>query len=150
MRVLRAIGFWLVSLTWGALLTIPGLFVALFCIVFLHGKPHRNGLTFIVEIGGDWGGFDMGAVALCGGYTTTCPSENWFEHTRRHEYGHALQNLIFGPFMLFIVTIPSVIRYHYQNYRAGKGLENKPYDAIWFEGTATAWGSNAIDIIEGM
>jgi hypothetical protein len=48
----------------------------------------------------------------------------------------------------FIVAIPSAIRYHYQNYRSSKGLSNKEYDAIWFEGMATKWGTKAINKIE--
>lgn len=150
MKVLKIIGYWLVQLTWGAVMTIPGLLVTCFCILFLHGKVHRNGYSYIVEIGGNWGGLNLGAVSLCGGYTTICPDEDWFEYTRRHEFGHSLQNMMFGPLMLFIVEIPSVIRYHYQNARSKKGLENKPYNDIWFEGTASAWGSNAIDKIESV
>jgi len=148
-KVLKCIGYWFISLTWGLLLTLVGLIVTLFAIIFLNGKVHRNGFSYIVEIGGNWGGLNLGAVALCGGYTTKCPDEEWFEHTRRHEFGHSLQNLIFGPFMLFVVTIPSAIRYHYQNYRSRKGLPNKEYDGIWFEGTASRWGTKVIDKIEG-
>lgn len=140
--------YWLISLTWGALSSIPGLLVALFAILFLKGKIHKNGFTFIVEFGGNWGGLNLGAVSFCGGYTTVCKDENWFEHTRRHEFGHSMQNLIFGPLMLFIVGIPSFIRYHYQNYRRSKGLPNKDYDDIWFEFQASSWGYKAINYIE--
>jgi len=140
--------YWIISLTWGALLSIPGLLVAAFCLLFLKAKVHKNGFTFIVEVGGNWGGLNLGCVSLCGGYTTTCPDKEWFEHTRRHEFGHSLQNLIFGPLQLFIVVIPSAIRYHYQNYRSSKGLPNKEYDAIWFEGQATKWGTWAVEKIE--
>ena len=147
-KVLLGILYWIWQLTWGALLTIPGLLVTGFCILFLHGKPHKNGYSYIVEIGGDWGGLELGGVALCGGYTTKCPNENWFQHTRRHEYGHNLQNLIWGPLFLFVIWIPSACRYHYQNWRTARGLENKPYDAIWFEGQATKWGTIAIDKME--
>lgn len=129
-------------------MSLIGLITALICIIFLKGKVHRNGFTFIVEVGGNWGGINLGCVSLCGGYTTVCPNENWFQHTRRHEFGHSLQNLIFGPLFPFIVAIPSAIRYHYQNYRSSKGLPNKEYDAIWFEGMATKWGTKIIDKIE--
>ena len=149
MKVLKMIGYWFLQLTWGALLTIVGLLVTAFCIVFLKGKAHKNGYSYIVEIGGNWGGLELGAVALCGGYTTKCPNEKWFQHTRRHEFGHSLQNLIFGPFMLFVVTIPSAIRYHYQNYRSKKGLPNKPYDQAIYEYTASKWGYYAINKLEG-
>lgn len=45
--------------------------------------------------------------------------------------------MIWGPLFPFVIALPSAIRYHYQNWRSKKGLENKPYDAIWFEGQAT-------------
>lgn len=129
-------------------MSLIGLITALICILFLKGKVHKNGYTIIIEVGGNWGGVNLGCISLCGGYTTVCPDENWFQHTRRHEFGHSLQNLIFGPLFPFIVAIPSAIRYHYQNYRSKKGLPNKEYDAIWFEGTATRWGTKAIAKIE--
>ena len=137
MKKFLGVLYWIGQLTWGVLMTISGLLVIAFCVIFLKAKVHKNGWSLIVEVGGNWGGLELGAVALCGGYTTTCPDENWFQHTRRHEFGHSLQNLIFGPFMLFVVSIPSAIRYHYQNWRTKKGLPNKEYDAVWFEGTAT-------------
>ena len=140
--------YWLGQITWGALLTIPGLFVFIFCIIFTKAKYHRNGYSIIIEIGNNWGGLNLGAISLCGGYTTTYPDIEWFEHTRRHEFGHSLQNLIFGPFQLFIVVIPSVIRYWYFTYREAKDLPTKDYDSIWFEGTATRWGTKFIDKIE--
>ena len=147
-KIVLGILYWIGQLTWGIIMSLIGLITALICIIFLKGKVHRNGFTFIVEVGGNWGGINLGCVSLCGGYTTVCPDENWFQHTRRHEFGHSLQNLIFGPLFPFIVAIPSAIRYHYQNYRSSKGLPNKEYDAIWFEGTATKWGTKIIDKIE--
>lgn len=95
-------------------MTIPGLIISAFCILFLHGKPHKNGFSYIVEVGGNWGGVELGCVALCGSYSQkdgSCYDPHWFEHTRRHEFGHTIQQLIFGPFQLFIVGIPSAIRY---------------------------------------
>ena len=147
-KILMAILFWFLSLTWGVLMTVIGLLVTAFAIIFLKGKVHRNGFTYIVEVGGNWGGLSLGAVALCGGYTTVCRDEEWFQHTRRHEFGHSIQNCILGPLFPFLVAIPSAIRYHYQNYRSKKGLPNKGYDDIWFEGTATKFGTKAINKIE--
>lgn len=140
-KIILGILYWIWSLTWNGLMTIIGLFVSIFCIIFLHGKVHKNGYSYIVEIGGNWGGLNLGAISLCGGYTTTYKNLEWFEHTRKHEFGHSLQGLIFGPLFPFLIALPSVIRYHYQNYRESKGLPNAEYDAIWFEGTATKWGT---------
>ena len=148
MRGRLLIGYWLVSLTWGCLTTIPGLLVLLFFGLFTKCKLHKNGFGVIIEVGGNWGGFSLGPISLCGRYSQEdgpCYDVDWYEHTRRHEFGHSLQNLMFGPFMLFLVEIPSIIRYHYFNYRIKRGLPNKEYDSVWFEGTASAWGSNFID-----
>lgn len=136
-KILFSIMFWLVSLTWGCLFTIPGLIIVLALAVNGY-KAHRNGCSIIVEIGGNWGGLSIGAVALCGNYSETSP--DWFEHTRRHEFGHAIQQLILGPFQLFLVSIPSAIRYWYQRIRMSKGLPNEPYDQAIFEYTASKYG----------
>lgn len=140
--------YWLVQLTWGGLLTIPGLLITGFCILFLKGTPHKNGYSYIVEIGGNWGGLEIGAVALCGRYSENDPA--WYEHTRRHEFGHSIQQLIFGPFQVFIVGIPSACRYWYQRIARthGKKFSSAWYDSIWFEGTATKWGTTWVNKIE--
>ena len=79
-----------------------------------------------------------------------CYNPKWFEHTRRHEFGHSLQNLIFGPFTLFVVGIPSACRYWYQRIMQNKGKKFPAdwYDSIWFEGGATKTGTKFIDWLE--
>ena len=57
--IFQAVLFWLWQLTWGALITIPGLIIAGICIL-LGGKVHRNGYSFIIEIGKNWGGVSLG------------------------------------------------------------------------------------------
>lgn len=57
-----------------------------------------------------------------------------------HEAGHGLQNIIFGPFQIILVSIPSAIRFWYRElkyYRKGK-TPPTDYDSVWFEGMATA------------
>ena len=147
-NIILTILYWIWSLTWNGLMTVLGLFVLLYAIICKKGKIHKNGYSIIVEFGGNWGGLNMGAFAFCGGYTTTCKSLDWFEHTRRHEFGHSLQGLIWGPLFPFVIAIPSMIRYHYQNYRDKKGLPNAEYDAIWFEGQATRWGTTFMNKYE--
>lgn len=125
-------------------MSLIGLIAAFISIVFLNGKIHKNGFTIIIEVGGNWGGINLGCVSLCGGYTTKCIDLDWFEHTRRHEFGHSLQNIIFGPLFPFLVAIPSVIRYWYFTLKNPE----KDYDSIWFEKTATNWGTKAINSLE--
>ena len=146
MKILQAILYWILQLTWGLLMTFIGAIVVLFCIIFLKGKVHKNGYTIIVEVGNNWGGLELGAFALCGGYTTSCVDEYWFQHTRRHEFGHSIQNIIWGPLYPLVIGIPSAIRYWYRILTPNK--EHPDYDAIWFEGQATRLGTKAIDKYE--
>lgn len=36
-------------------------------------KTHINGCSLITEVGGNWGGLELGAVALCGNYSKISP-----------------------------------------------------------------------------
>ena len=153
MKVLKGIGYWILQLTWGILMTLIGFIVTMFSLIFLKGKIHRNGYGFITEVKGNWGGVSLGAFALCGSYNQKdgpCYDPDWYEHTRRHEFGHSIQNLFMGPFFPFIVAIPSAIRYWYdvldKKHKADRGPDW--YDSIWFEGTATRWGTKAIEKID--
>ena len=141
---LFAILFWILSFTWGIVMTSIGLIVALI-VLLIGGTPHKNGCTIIIEIGGNWGGLELGPLALCGRYSKSSPT--WFEHTRRHEFGHSIQHMFMGPFFIFLVAIPSAIRYWYRTVRyENKGLTPKTeYDDIWFEGQATKLGTYFID-----
>lgn len=116
--------------------------------LFIGGKTHKNGCSLVTEIGGNWGGLSLGCFAFCGDYSKT--NDYWFQHTRRHEFGHSIQNAILGPFFIFIVALPSAIRYHYKNYRTklGKVYSVDWYDSIWFEGTATKYGTKAVNWLE--
>lgn len=132
--------FYILSLTWGLPLTLVGAGVAL--VLTLKGyKPKIYGYCIFYEVGENWGGLNLGLFCF------TC--KNAGKRTKNHEFGHAIQNCIYGIFTPFIVTIPSVIRYWYRVIREYKGLPNPtPYDAIWFEKQATEWGRLAT--IEGI
>lgn len=136
--------YWIVQLTWGLLMTILGIFATLFSIVFLKGKVHKNGFSIIVETGGYWGGVSLGAFALCGNYSKVSPY--WFEHIRKHEFGHSLQNLLWGVLFPFVIAIPSAIRYWYS--KRNPSLLGNWYNSIWFEKQANSWGESAIAWIE--
>lgn len=125
-------------------MTTIGFFATLFSIIFLRGKIHRNGYGFITEVKGNWGGVSLGAFQLCGPYSQPdgpCYNLNWYEFTRRHEFGHSIQNMIFGPLFPFIVAIPSAIRYWLYTFKKLKS----DYNSIWFERTATDWGTKWMD-----
>lgn len=136
MKTLKAVGFWVLSLTWGLPMTLFGAIIAFGLLVTGH-KPKRFHQNIYFTFGkGGWGfeagGFfflskDAGSLAI-----------------KQHESGHGLQNIVFGVFMPFIVSIPSAIRYWYREYLVKSGKkkysELPPYDSIWFEGMATRWG----------
>lgn len=124
--------YYILSFTWGLPLTLVGLLVGLVLIV-LGYKPKRFGWTFYFEIGKNWGGVELGLIFIC--------SEGSSSRIKAHEFGHSIQNCFFGPFMLFVVSIPSAIRYWYREYQYRRGIRNlPPYDSIWFEGQATQLG----------
>lgn len=133
MRKLKLILFYLISFTWGVIASVAGLLIILFSLPF--GRVHRFHGRLYAVWGKGWGGFSSGPFFVIGEDCISCAP---------HEAGHGLQNCIWGPLMLFIIMIPSAVRYWYlelKYYR--KGLY-KPYDAVWFEKQATKWGEKYI------
>ena len=157
-KILFSVMFWIVSCTWGIIMTTVGaLATGGLNLVKIVGKwfgkdlkikTHRNGCSFITEVGGNWGGVELGAFALCGNYSEK--HKAWFAHTCRHEFGHAIQHLYMGPLFIFIVAIPSATRYWYQVIMSKKGKKFPYgwYDSIWFEGGATKTGTKLINWLE--
>ena len=99
----------------------------------LGKKPIRHAGSIVFRAGHNWGGVSLGIFSfIC---------EEAGEHTLNHEFGHSIQNAIFGPLFPFIVAIPSATRYWKFVANQKKGIPNEDYDAIWFEGSATYWGT---------
>ena len=130
--------FYILSCTWGAIMTAIGLVVLLVTLPFgkfgiYHGRIYKR-------IGKNWGGVELGCFFLC--------DENAGEHTLAHEAGHGLQNCIWGPLFPFVIAIPSAARYWYREYiyktNKEKYRQLPDYDAIWFEGQATKWGKTYV------
>ena len=95
MRALKIAGFWLLSLTWGCMMTIIGLLVALIMLCTGH-RPHVFGYGFYFVVGKHWGGCELGVVFL----VNKSPSLALLQH----EAGHGVQNIIFGVLMPLIVA----------------------------------------------
>lgn len=126
--------FYILSFTWGIILTVIGLVVA--GVLILAGKrPTKYGWCYHFEVGDSWGGLELGIIFI----TDTTPDEE----TKNHEFGHAIQNCVYGPFMPFLVCIPSAIRYWYRKWKYHDKNLTPPteYDDIWFEGEATKLGT---------
>ena len=112
MKVLKSIGFWFLSFTWGIIMTALGLLITVALIV-IEKQPKTFHHYVRIEIGKSWGGFNMGPFIVT--------SENPTLYTKQHEAGHGIQNIMFGPLMPFIVSIPSAIRYWFREQRTQKG-----------------------------
>ena len=134
-RFLSYLSFWLISLTWGCIMTAIGLVVAFFLLITGH-RPYHIGPNIYFKVGNGWGGLELGPIFL------VC--KNHSRRTALHECGHGIQNCIWGPLMPFVISIPSAIRYWHREFIYRKDKQrywNLPdYDAIWFEGQATKWG----------
>lgn len=125
--------YWVLSLTWGLIMSLIGLTTML--IMRLRGhevKHHKNGLY--MSIGHNWGGLNLGCVFFI-------DKENEHEFSKNHEYGHSIQNIIYGPLMPFIVGLPSLIRATYRTIviKCGRKLKTDYYD-VWFESQANYFG----------
>ena len=136
--ILKRILFYIISLTWGGIMTVIGLVVLLVTLPFgkfgiYHGRIYKR-------IGKNWGGVELGCFFLC--------DNSADEYILAHESGHGLQNCLWGPLMPFVICIPSAIRYWYRefiwHFNREKFNKLPEYDAIWFEGQATKWGKKYV------
>lgn len=121
--------FYILNFTWGIIMNIFGLIGAA-ALSAAGCKPFRHAGSVVYRTGHNWGGVSLGIFSfIC---------EEAGEHTLNHEFGHSLQNAVYGPLFPFIVAIPSFTRYWM--IRLGK-LKVDNYDDAWFEGQATEWGT---------
>lgn len=100
MKVLKGIAYWLLSCTWGIIMTVIGLITAL-VMLCIGKKPHKNGYGMYFVLKNNMGSIALGPVAVVS-------SEN--DHTLCHEYGHSWQNAFLGPFFIILCAFPSLLR----------------------------------------
>lgn len=125
--------FYILSFTWGLPLTLFGCLTAL--VLRIAGKkPERYGWSRCFRVGSDqWGGFEAGFFFV--------RDTSGDEYLTSHEFGHAIQNCIYGPLMPFLITIPSAVRYWYRDARIKRGrFPRTGYYDIWFEAQASRLG----------
>lgn len=140
--------YYISSYTWGLLLTLVGWGMFVFSRLLLRKKIVEKGKFFTAHyaiLGDNWGGVSIGSNFL----VADNMGEAYTLHTKCHELGHTYQNALWGPFTIFLVALPSAIRYWYQNIRAMKNKPNKPYDLVFFEGSATYIGETLLSEKEG-
>lgn len=123
--------YYILSFTWGLPLTLCGLLVALSLMAAGH-CPKRFLWGWCFEVGKRWGGLNLGIVILC--------EKGASDRLKSHEFGHSLQNCLWGFFTPFVVHIPSAVRYQWYIRKEAQGEDLPPYDAAWYEGQATRWG----------
>ena len=128
--------YYILSYTWGLATSIVGLLTTL--VLLIMGEKREGWYrVWYFRRGKLWGGVSLGSMFVRDDTSSISINE--------HEYGHTFQNAIYGPFFIFLIAIPSCIRYRYRNYNVKRKYVNKPYDVIWFEASATEIGYNAVN-----
>jgi hypothetical protein len=131
--------FYLLSFTWGIVWTILGLLIfGIMWIFFSDQMKIRfiDGRIAVTMTNSRFGGVSLGIIYVV--------DRSDSRRLHLHELGHTIQNMYFGPLFIPVIAIPSFLRYHWRMYLKKNDYQtyiNLPhYDAIWFEGEATALG----------
>ncbi len=137
MKTLKRILFYILSFTWGSLASLIGFIIMIPFLVTGQCQVEHGRLCgiFPKAFGYGWG-FSLGCFIFV---SYDCADDS---HVIKHELGHGIQNIIWGPLMLFVIFIPSMIRFWYRNMKyERKGIRPPTaYESIWFESQATDWG----------
>lgn len=91
---------------WLILQWIPGL---IGLAIFHNCEIYRNKEAGVMVIKVNKGNFIGGACFSSGPIIFVTP--NCDENTLKHETGHSVQSLIFGPLFHIVISIPSIIRF---------------------------------------
>lgn len=108
-----------------------------FVLLVFGKKPKKWNYSWYFQIGENWGGLELGPFFVRDTSSNSSVNE--------HEHGHGIQNCIFGPLMIPLICLPSMIRYWYRKICGAR----TPYDAIWFEGQATKFGEQLNHSLKG-
>lgn len=134
--------YYILSCTWGLLLTLIGLIVTLsLSIIKLFIKSikfEKFAWVYFIGIGVQWGGFETGLM-----FVRDLDSSKGLS---QHEFGHTFQNTLFGPIQI-IWSISSMIRYWYITIRCLRGHTVGEYDSYWLEDAASQCGEYADNFI---
>lgn len=122
--------FYAVQFTWGLPVNLAGLFTFLLC---KRARCKRFCNSIVTYLPGNRGGLSLGVFIFLS-------IENAGEHRRLcvHEYGHTIQCLFLGPLYWPVIVIPSAVWYHF--FSGFRKTHRIPYDALYCERWATAWG----------
>ena len=134
-RVILTVIIWLISCTWGSLLSFFGIIVMFFLMCKGYKPKWYMGFVYF-EVGKSWGGINLGPVFVV--------NKSASEHILKHELGHGIQNMVYGWLMPFLVAIPSASRAWWRKRVCAtdyaRYLKLPGYEDVWFERQATKWG----------
>lgn len=103
--------YYILNCTWGCIMTLIGAVVAL-ALLCVGKKPQKHAGCTYFNVGKSWGGMELGCFFLTDSNDST--------PTKNHEFGHSLQNCLWGPLFPFVVCIPSAIRYWLREFKTQK------------------------------
>ena len=121
--------YYFLQWSWGLLENIVGFIVFLVMIKNKHFKYKKCIATMMSDKYG--GSFSLGMFIFVSETNV---------NTMNHEYGHTIQNNMFGILKPFIVSIPSVVRFWWKSLVSHKWDD---YYDIWFENHASKIGNKA-------
>lgn len=128
--------FYILSFTWGIILSIFGL-VASLTLRALGHHWHPNQYGYVIFLGkNSWGGFTLGPFSF------VCPDAT--PELLTHEAGHSYQNIILGPFMI-LLTLVSIVHYWISCFVPSV---NEHYYDFWIEANATKLGKAMCSVIK--
>lgn len=144
--------YWAAHITWGFITFLIGAIAAIVALC-CKCKRFKFGYSVVfISKSMSGSGFSLGPFIFI---SSDC---EYNYDMMRHEHGHGIQTLFFGPLMLIVVAIPSVLRfwfreiqlYHWTKQKeSGKITQDKfselvlsrpSYDSAWFENQATNLG----------
>ena len=115
----KLVCFYILSFTWGIILSLAGSFMIL-ALLIAGKKPKLFHGRVYIQVGKNWGGCEMGCFFICDDHPSIT--------LKQHECGHGIQNILFGPLTPFLVSIPSAARYQLRERKSYKAM--CIYDAI--------------------
>lgn len=131
---IKAIVYLLIQWTWGFLQSLLGLFLL---ISYRHCKRVRYHGSICVFHDGKFGGISLGMFI----FVNANRPQEWVQGAIVHEYGHTIQSLLFGPFYLLIVGIPSGVWCNSKKYIKMRENDGVSYYKFYPEKYANYFGA---------
>lgn len=137
----QKIFYYVLQFTWNLPMTLFGGILALIALIAkCFGVKVEFGKFYWVgfaKIGPDyWGGCDTGLFFL-----RDHKSEG---DLMSHEWGHTFEGVVLGPLFIFLVAIPSAVRWWIDWFKQKKTGQGIDYNAFWAEDAASACGNWAV------